>query len=126
LASAPTFLGDRLEVYIPGEGKEEVRLRLIDTPEPEGTDKPAQKYGEEVAELEKMKLVDVPILVERGQSEKDDEGRTLVNIWIIFLIDILTPPISLFIHDFQKKKGLQNRKNGIFSPAYCLGITSKS
>ncbi|MCT2347195.1 thermonuclease family protein [Bacillales bacterium AN1005] len=74
--------GDTVEITNEDGEKETVRLLLIDTPESVDPNEEVQAYGEEASEFAKIRLQDSRVLLERGNPEKDEYGRTLGYIWL--------------------------------------------
>lgn len=64
-------------------GKERVRLLLIDTPESVHPTEPVQKFGKEASEFASSVLLPGQmVFLERGENDKDKYGRTLGYIWL--------------------------------------------
>lgn len=75
--------GDSL-ILINSSGKEEtVRLLLIDSPEIVHPDKPEEKFAKEASDFAKNYLKQGQrVVLERGNPEKDNYGRTLGYIFL--------------------------------------------
>lgn len=73
--------GDTVEITNANGEKETVRLLLIDTPETVDPEQEVQEYGEDASDFAKVRLEGGKALLERGNPEKDDYGRTLGHLW---------------------------------------------